>query len=757
MLERRKIRQPQDFFLELGERDGRGIYFYRINGYNEQICALVQKYYEAARSSGVVIEGRIPNPDEKQLSFYGEMMGMGFQLNLGFLAASLKKWLPRMNDYQREAVSTAMYDTLDTLRKNGKNENMLRNAYIKFMCWLYYRFERVVSQLGENRVPKILYEGEISNYELLLIRVLASAGCDVLLLQYQGDNAYRRLDPDSAFSEELALPGLLPFPADFNLKWIRERQQAAMEQERLYGQKPSLMPCTNAWIEGKGLADVQVGVQARGNDPGLFYNCLIRINGAEDKLTYLNELYQFQLELKNSKRQVVILEQEIPMPSMEEISAIRRGNYTKTEQMIGDLTRNLTYPANLELQRLMVKAFVDVVLEEAAKPGMTLNKLTNRAVYLLCWLKRYQGQLFPNWKQPQIPCFIYLGGCKNQGEAAFVKLLSKLPADVLLLVPNLNTKCCLSDPLLYELNYGESLSVEQYPRENTRLQIGTAAYHAERELDSIMYTDSGMYRNQQYGKAVSVTLQTMYEEIALLWHQELKYRPNFSTVDDVVNMPVIFAKVSGVKEGQVQPYWKGIKALMGNDTLVISKIPYLSGTELNPMKSHATEFLKNGKLLRNKIKSHRDYPYGILREEMQEHILDKLQLLLEQRLIQGTFENGTEYTIIATVLNLNKELVRMIQRFDFTKTNPKLVYICTTEAGISLEDTILTAFVNLLGFDVVFFVPTGYQTVERFFKKKLVEEHQIGEYMYDLRVPNFGGIPSNTRTSWRDKIFKGGT
>lgn len=99
----------------------------------------------------------------------------------------------------------------------------------------------------------------------------------------------------------------------------------------------------------------------------------------------------------------------------------------------------------------------------------------------------------------------------------------------------------------------------------------------------------------------------------------------------------------------------------------------------------------------------------------------------------------------------------MIQRFDFTKTNPKLVYICTTEAGISLEDTILTAFLNLLGFDVVFFVPTGYQTVERFFNKKLVEEHQIGEYMYDLRVPNFGGIPSNTRTSWRDKIFKGGT
>ena len=50
----------------------------------------------------------------------------------------------------------------------------------------------------------------------------------------------------------------------------------------------------------------------------------------------------------------------------------------------------------------------------------------------------------------------------------------------------------------------------------------------------------------------------MYEEIPILWDQELKYRPNFSTVDDVVNMPVIFAKISGVKDGVLPVYWRGI-------------------------------------------------------------------------------------------------------------------------------------------------------------------------------------------------------
>ncbi len=286
----------------------------------------------------------------------------------------------------------------------------------------------------------------------------------------------------------------------------------------------------------------------------------------EDKLTYLNELYQFQLEIKNSKRKLVILEQTIPQPSMEEIHSIQRKNYQTQDQMLMDLANNIKYDINIELQRLMHKAFIDRMTEEANLPGMNLNKLTNKAVYLLCWLKRYQSELFSNWKMPDIGCLIYLGGCKNDNEAMFLKFLARLPIDVLILNPNLNTKCCLEDRQLYEINYENSLVVDSFPRENADIRMGTAAYHAERELDTIMYQDSGMYRNRQYQKAVSVTLQTMYEEISILWDQEVKYRPNFSTIDSVVNVPVIFSKVSGVKDGQIPQYWTGIKNLITEDT-----------------------------------------------------------------------------------------------------------------------------------------------------------------------------------------------
>jgi hypothetical protein len=296
--------------------------------------------------------------------------------------------------------------------------------------------------------------------------------------------------------------------------------------------------------------------------------------------------------------------------------------------------------------------------------------------------------------------------------------------------------------------------MEHYPQENAELSMGTAAYHAERELDALMYQDSGIYRNQQYQKAISVTLRTMYEEISILWDEELKYRPNFSVVDSVVNIPVIFAKISGVKDRQIDHYWTNVRNLITQDTIVIKNPPYIQGTDNNPMKAYATQFFKNGRLQREKIKNHPDYQYGYLRSELQEHMLDKLQQMIEQKIIRGTFENGTEYTIIATALNLNKELLRLLQKFDFTKKNPKIIYINTTERMISLEDSIAMAYLNLVGFDILFFVPTGYQSVEKYFQKNVMEEHQIGEYVYDLAIPDLSS--SNIRQTWRQKIFKRG-
>ena len=73
MLEHKKIRSLDDYFADLNGRQSREVYFYRINGYTEKIGDFIKKYYDTARRAGVVIEGKIPNPDEKNLAYYSEI------------------------------------------------------------------------------------------------------------------------------------------------------------------------------------------------------------------------------------------------------------------------------------------------------------------------------------------------------------------------------------------------------------------------------------------------------------------------------------------------------------------------------------------------------------------------------------------------------------------------------------------------------------------------------------------------------------
>lgn len=747
-----RIEKLHDYFSACSRRREQAVFFYRVAGYSGEVAAFLTQYDQAARTNGVVIEGRIPNPDPKQLDYLAEMMGSDFQLDAGFLTQKLTRWLPRLTGAQREAVVTAMTATLQDLQAHGKNENMLRNAYIKYMCWLYYKFERILGRLGGDELPKILYDGTVSSYELQLLVILARAGADIVLLERAGDAGYLRCDPTSQYAQLYQAPGLTPFPADFSLRQLREQGRQQAERQKLYGAPAGIAPCTNAWMKAPDVKEILTAVRARGDDPKLFYNAFVVQYGVEDKLLFPSDMVAFYQQLKREGRKVCLENGRLPPPTPEEIAAVRRRNHQTAEQLAADLAANLQYPNNQQLQTLMRQAFLDVVLEEDKTVGGNLNRLLNKAVYLVAWMKRYQKDLFQNWQAPEVGVFILFGACSGDNEALFLRLLAKLPVDVLVLLPDLNAPCVLKDPALLDLHKEHSLPMTDFPVEPSQMRVRTAAYQAEREMDSILYQNTGLYRARQHQKAEAVTLQTMYEEIGLLWDQELKYRPGFAAEGDTVTVPVLLEKICGIKDGPILPYWLEIKKLVTPETTLVTKLPWQTGLEANPMKPYATQFLRQGRLQREKIKQHKDYPYGILRPEIQDYLLDKLQVLLDEKFIAGTYQNGTEYTIVSTILGLPKDLLRRIQNFDFTKKNPKLIIISTTEETLSLEDSILVAFLNLVGFDILFFVPTGYQSIEKYFQKPFANEHQLGPYRYDLQVPDFRTLHEGGKSSIR-KLF----
>ena len=148
--------------------------------------------------------------------------------------------------------------------------------------------------------------------------------------------------------------------------------------------------------------------------------------------------------------------------------------------------------------------------EQATLP---LNKLLNMGVYLLCWLSRYQYRLFKGLKLPETALLLlYMGACGDRNEAAFLRLLSRLPVDVVVFSPALEEETALADKMLFEKSFDTSMKVEQFPHKPGRRSDGNRGLSCGRELDALMYQDTGMYRNMQHKTATALTLQTMYED-----------------------------------------------------------------------------------------------------------------------------------------------------------------------------------------------------------------------------------------------------
>ena len=110
---------------------------------------------------------------------------------------------------------------------------------------------------------------------------------------------------------------------------------------------------------------------------------------------------------------------------------------------------------------------------------------------------------------------------------------------------------------------------------------------------------------------------------------------------------------------------------------------------------------------------------------------------------------------MASALSLDKETLRLIQNFDFTKKNPKRIYLITGETQLSLRDTIEAALLHLIGFDILFFIPTGYRCVERYWNDFQITEYQSGPYQYDLRIPDFTTFQQTATKGWFRKFLGG--
>jgi len=316
-------------------------------------------------------------------------------------------------------------------------------------------------------------------------------------------------------------------------------------------------------------------------------------------------------------------------------------------------------------------------------------------------------------------------------------MLSAMPVDILVISPDKSARdafVSLGDRGKEEL-LPNSMPLFPFPQSEPKVRTSTAAYDAARELDTILYSDTGLFRNRQFTRCNPVTLRTTYDEIEILWKEEAKFRPGFEAGNGRVAVPNIFARICGVKDGDTNAYFRTIERMTTDKTIFIPAFPWITPDKPNPLRENVHKFFKDGSILPDKIKHHKDYLYDYLSEDTQDYVLEKIQQIIDLKWIKVS-TLGIEFKILAVLLNLDKTTLRLIQQFDFTKDTPKVIIVHTDESMPSLEDCIYLAFLNLAGFDIAVFTPTGYRDLDKYLLRDAYEEHQIGTYLFHLQVPD---------------------
>lgn len=265
----------------------------------------------------------------------------------------------------------------------------------------------------------------------------------------------------------------------------------------------------------------------------------------------------------------------------------------------------------------------------------------------------------------------------------------------------------------------------------------TDAYKASVEIDRILhYETDGNYRPWQFEdyKVNVIPFKTTYDELFILWKEESRFRQGFKVEDNTITISNIFAKISGTHK-DIEHYYKELELLKQNEirTIFITSVPF---TLNNKTIIYDKNILNNNGLFDlEKIQSFSNYPFGYLKTSSQNLIFSKINELIDSNdLFKFKITDEIKFKVLNVILNLDEKYLNLIQTFDYSFETPKVVIFDNNKNLFSQEDSIVLAFLHLIGFDIAVFTPTGYNNLEKYINDLYFDTHKLEDVNYNLKL-----------------------
>lgn len=698
------------------------------------------------------------------------------------------------NSLLSSSIEEAFSNILSLYIKKEPNVNLtkIKNFTLKLVSWINLFLPKLLQDFNlkvENGAdiinPKILHLGDIKKHEVYFLIFLSRIGCDVLYINSPNDGDFSLIDKECHYSNcKVAGTGVLSNlnieKLNLNLRCMppeaSENLGKPMKSQKDFSSLLVLENAINAIYKTSNdiLKDFILPLNKRSGFVGkpmplipvVFYR-YIGIKTSEEE--YYNDLYKLNQHLQKYGSLYLKFTEDIPVENSAELmsktSEIWRTVPEKPDKNIitNMLINCKTFPDLREeiINSSIINSFSKTLeLYISKESGINNSKIKNFTLKILIWIYKYIPNLFKKFdylknSNGEIlnPKILYYGDIKKH-EAYFLIFLSLMGCDVLYV----NSK---EDKIFDEIDKDEIFSklltlpetaeLKEFPSEEIIVRHETAAFKAHREIGSILYDENdGLYRPWQFEeyKPSPITLKTTYDELKLLWKEEARMRPGFKVEAGTVYIPNLFAKISGTFN-DLNQYWNDFKDFKtAEDLLFISDIPYILDNNYSRYDLYSLEYcFKNGMVDKENLLSNRLYKFSYLKTPLQNGIIDKINQLLKLSIFKNKMETEFKLKILMTILSLNENILNLIQKFDYPFKIPKILIYDNDKDIFSDSDSIVVAFLNLMGFDIAIFTPTGYNNIEQKIQDTYYDTHKLDNVSFDLEIPNLNSIRKNKEKS----------
>lgn len=313
-------------------------------------------------------------------------------------------------------------------------------------------------------------------------------------------------------------------------------------------------------------------------------------------------------------------------------------------------------------------------------------------------------------------------------------------------------------------------------------KVTTYAKQATDELESILYTDTGIYKPWQFIKGTThpILLDSVIEDTLTYWKEPARLRPGFQTEDQTVYTPVFFTKINGIYQ-DVNQYYQLVAQLKSATSSVFYETPHLAiacnqtgqtrtiryhnvsmpdgETALAQFKAADLTALENCLdehfiINREQLKVHPLYKrLAVLRTDLQNFLLTKLEEVFHDDTLFTTSWNASRCArLMALLFTIDDKILKLLDGFDFTADVPKVIFYLNGQDTFNEDDALLLTLLRIIGMDILFFCPNGACNLDHLLGQQPITVITLEQFVENLSLKE--PKKAKTKDSFMNKFFK---